>query len=652
MRLAFVLLLFCLLSMATDLNSPTKTVSLPLEITADGNHIIELYVGTPRKLMRFLLDFQSMYSGSWTNQLADSRSYCDGCNPLPRDIFYLGPHVFIMEIVSVPMIVQHARMLGQPPSYFPAPVDPTVSGWLALGRGSEIWKIWNSFTIDRYVLTLSKHLPNKDGKLPFLTHFDRKLPNVPMRITPHSEAWHRGWLVSRVDPEIVDKPAAQKKLATELKWLADHHATNLTFVLFGNKTRSELSQALFDSLFFRANVYNPSTMPARVYLAPGLYMAQADWFIHDPLSGQNQLDISYLPLPLAKAMMNEHPIHGVAPENLVVLSPHAILKRYRVKMSLSTNELSFIQFITQDHLDVAEIYLLLLLVILFSILYSVRMVYLRKSVIKNTLSYRFNVRSQLEVGFRSKGFWILQALQLISIVAVILAFWSSDRMSQLRKNGDSSDAQAIYWVTCIFVNVSLLLEFINFILLMFVGLFYPQNGDEQKIAQDIQKTRARIFVITHGLFIQTLLDRRMDRADGKDVDRLHESGRRAVEHDVDSLRMDAPAGAARSSLASHEQRELATVVLAMVKLQIGTWTADTVVDLRLRCVCDHLVLRMGRVGLLLFGCVAGVSDRQDEHASHVRHHSDDAFTLDRILFDQLWHRARGHQLADEPYCRL
>jgi hypothetical protein len=210
-------------------------------------------------------------------------------------------------------------------------------------------------------------------------------------------------------------------------------------------------------------------------------------------------------LPLAQSMLAEHPIAGVAPENLVILSPQAILKRYRVKMSLSTHEISFMFVSTKDHLTVGDIYLLLITVILFSVLFQVRMVYLRPSMIRTKLTYRFNVRSQLEIGFRSKGFWVLQGLQVASIAVVLISFWGSDRMSSLRKNSDSTDAQVIYWFTAIFINVSVLMEAVNVLLLTFVGLFYPTDGDQQQIMHEVQKTRARVFVITHGLHIATLL---------------------------------------------------------------------------------------------------------------------------------------------------
>jgi hypothetical protein len=505
MHWVFILLTFTCAVLSTPSYNPKRVVNLPLEIAPDGSHIVELYVGTPPELGRYLLSFQSDYSGTWTRDLMNSRSFCDDCKPYTRDKFYIGPYKYYFEIRSIPNEINNAMRLGKDIPYYPPMQHESVTGWLGLGPMSEIWKVWDAFTIDRYTLTLTKHPLVKSKRQSYLTEFDRQYPNVPLKLNRHTRWWHLGWLASTPSDEdtvitpmkIKTPPSVDRIIARDKAWLAAHHASNLVFILFNNKTNTDLSQPLFDSLFFKSNVYNLKTIPRKICLAPMLYMKQKDWFRHDPMSGQNKITVGFIARPDAMAMLNQHPIQDVSAQDLVSLSLHTILKGNRVKMAPDSGEIAFISMMVNDHISTGYLYLLIVLFILIMIIDSVRMVYLHPVVIRKGLAVRFNVRSHLEIGFRSKGFWLIQIFQVLSVTCVLIALWTSDKMEWMRTNTDRVDSQVIYWITVIFVDVTVFLEVVNILLLTFVSF----KDVEQ---QEVQKIRARVFVITHGFHIQTL----------------------------------------------------------------------------------------------------------------------------------------------------
>jgi hypothetical protein len=501
LRAAVFCLLLATLVFGTPTYNPKMVVSLPIEISPSGTPIVVLAFGTPSRLGRFMLDFQSDYSGTWTEDLASSRSFCDDCAPITRDIINIGPYSYYFEMRSVPRELANAQATGTRPAYIPPMIDAAANGWLALGPLSEIWKVWDAFIVDPFSLTLAKHPLIKSKRQSFLTEFDRTFPNVPMRMHDHARWWHRGWLATSPkegDYHTDDSERVKRRLATDAKWLNAHHGGNLTFVLFGNKTKTELPQQFFDSLFFRANLYNPVTMPGKICLAPGLYMKHRDWFHHDSVTGQNSLSVDLLPRPAALEMLSAHPIQDVYPENIVSLSINSMLRGYRVKAAPDSREIAFIPMQVNDHITTANLFLILILVFLFAVIFLSQMVYLHSVVIRSGMMIRLNVRNQLEIGFRSKGFWLMQLIQVFSAAAVLTAYWTSDKLDSMRTNSDHVSAQVIYWFITIFINVTAFAEVCNVLLLTFASLKIPDY-------KEVQKTRARIFVITYEMHTQTLL---------------------------------------------------------------------------------------------------------------------------------------------------
>lgn len=495
-----VLVLLFLITMvySTQPNDPTQKVTLPLTTLPDGSLAIRLKIGSPQRNLVFLLDFQSDVSGVWNGDLLrTSKTFCDECAPVTRDFVYFGPYRYFFELRSISNELESAYATQEPLAYYPPPKDG-ADGWLALSPRSDLFFVWDVIRVSAQVLELQRWWTSTKAKqgLPFLSKAHRTYPNVPLQLHSHSRWWHRGWLVSPLKETVVRKHhLSEFRRSKDTEWLRRHFADNCTFVLFNNDTRTQLSQRLYNSVFYGANVYAPHSIPNKICLAPGLYLPRTDWYREKEFVRLRWLDIDYLPRHLAFQMLTKTPVENVTPDDLHILSLRSVVRRYELLLNAATDEISLLLVNVNEHLPPWKLLMVILMVFLVLAVFLARPVHLRPLRYPPGLPLRlFTVQHSYTIGYHSGGVWLWLALQAISIASVMVCYWTSDKLGDLRMS-PRTQAQVIFWIFAIGLLVFVTGELFNLVL-------FVAGEIDGRLAGE--RLRARLFVITQTLHIQTL----------------------------------------------------------------------------------------------------------------------------------------------------
>lgn len=496
-RPLLLLLLMASIALSIDVDHPHRKLTLVLAKLPDGTLTTKIGVGNPERPVTFLLDFQSDVSGVWQEDLLrTSETFCDECAPVTRDYVRLGAHRYYFALRSVSNELELAAASGQAPSYAP-PARPGIGGWLAMSPRSEIWRVWNAveLTIDTITLTHHPLKGNVTRLEKFLTRRDRTYPNVPLRLHPHSKWWHQGWMASVSHTAEEDAVIDRSRRSKDLQWLQQHHADNAVFILFGNETKTRISQRVFNSLFYGANVFNQSSMPAKICLAPGLYLYRESWLKSNPLVGASWLSISYLPRWEALAILQDHPVDGVGVDDLNMLSMNSVLAHYKVKMHTS-GELALIQNANNAHIAFWKLVLSLVIIVLILLVYMSRSIYIRPQRFRKGLNVRpADAKNARTLGFRTAGYLVFLIAQALSIACSLTSYWTCSKLTQMRTSSDNN-VVITYWVLTIGLHFWELCAVLN--LAVFVLSWLDRS-------LSLKRLRARVFVITQVVQIQGML---------------------------------------------------------------------------------------------------------------------------------------------------
>lgn len=472
-----------------------RMVHLPIDMVDTRPVTTRIRIGSPPREVVMLIDFQSDVSGVWNIDLMRTSHTFTLDTPTPRDVFKIGPYSFMFQIQTVSNMLELSAKMGRPPAYYPDPI-PGVSGWLAMGPRSELRMVWNSLRINKHKLSLWSWFPSHSSDS-FLSTEERTFPNIPLKLHPQSSWWHRGYLVSSKHAPTPIKGLSRASYAKDMEWMRAHYAENTTFVLFSNDSSTLLPERVYNSVFYGTNLYKFSTVPSEVRLAPGFRLPRADWFHEMPFAHIRWMDIGSLPFERAQMMVNEHPLPNCSASDLAILSLRMVLRRYEVVINSDVGEMTLIHTPVNDHLTGWQLALIVGLLALFIIVFLVRSVFLKPLVYNGGAAVRmYNGVAYLTIGFRTQGFWFLLLVQLASIALILTAFWTSDKLPTMRD--ESGQPLLIYWVITIFLNVNILAAAVNVGIQIYSCL--PMHD-----AEELNRLRARIFVITKPLLAQTIL---------------------------------------------------------------------------------------------------------------------------------------------------
>jgi hypothetical protein len=498
--LLIMLLLLATTTWCINLSDPHRKLTLVLVKMVDGTLTTKIGIGNPERSVVFMLDFQSDVSGVWQEDLLrTSETFCDECAPVTRDYMRLGAHRYFFALRSAINEQQLSAALGE--DQYPLPYAPSprlgVGGWLALSPRSEIWRVWNSIelTIDSITFSYHPQVGNRTVPADFLTKRDRTFPNIPLRLHPHSKWWHQGWLASVSHTADEDVVMDKSKRLKDKEWLQKNYAEKSVFILFGNETKTRISQRVFNSLFYRSNVFNHSTMPDKICLAPGLYLQQKSWLKSRPLVGATWLSIGYLPRYEALRILSQHPIDGVEADDINMLSMNNILTHYRIKMHTS-GELAFIQNANNAHIAFGKLVLSLVIIVLILVVYLSRSIYIRPQVFQKGFAIRpADAKRARTLGFRKGGYVVFLLAQALSIACALTAYWTSSKLTQMRTSS-KTDVVIIYWIMTIGLHLWEAASCVNLAVFTLSWL-------DKHLA--LERLRARVFVITQVTQIQGMM---------------------------------------------------------------------------------------------------------------------------------------------------
>lgn len=483
-----------------------RQVPMYIDRTELGITTVNLMVGTPPRPVVFMLDFQSDVSGLWEEDLLrGSMSFCDECRPLTRDYVYFGPYFFMIEMRSVVNEIEMAVAAGSTPPWAPPypykPLSsvlglspPKINGWLALGPRSEIWNVWNSIKLNRDLIVW-EHWSDRTKN--YLTDEHRTYPNINMALHPELMWWHEGWLVIPHYDKSQLKQMPRDLFSADVASLTRYGMRNATFVMFGNDSRTLLAQRYYNRLFYGANLYHSASLPREVKLAPGLTLQRTEWLHEAMFTHLRWMEIDYIQREAAASKLAEHPIAGITADDLNILGM-GILNRFQLRLNTLTRELSLVVQNGNDHLNVAQLWLLFLLALVFLFLFLARSVYMRPlTFTSDALERKYSRQgSWLTVGFHMAGHWWIIGAQFTSIVLQVIAYGTSDKLADMRRAGGK--AALIFWMFTVFVMFCLLLEVANFALILFSPMFMQKPTRRERFL-------ARIFVISQTLHTFSLL---------------------------------------------------------------------------------------------------------------------------------------------------
>ncbi len=514
----YVILLFLpLLALGTPAKNPHKIVSIPIEIEGNGILCVSLFIGTPPKLHKMMLDFQSTVSGVWETDLSQSVTFVDTSFPNTRDLVYFGPYSPRLEIRSLAYEKTVALATDSPLAYAPPrPHVDAIDGWLALSDDSDALTFWNSFELDHSKLTLIDHNEDKVGGS-FLTEFERSPPNIIMKKVEGAENYKQGFLVSQVTSshETIEEIALltdqhPEQISSYMQMLKSHNIEKLSFVLFSNSTKTLLPQVLYDSMFYGTNLNDHASVPMRVCLLPELCFAQHEFLKHDAITGLPSLRLGYVSKQKSAEVLRSNGVSSVNPNSVVYLSLHELIERFRIKISIRTNEISFVHIVAKSHISMGYIILMFALQCLLLVILTVKVVTISLTHSNTNINPLGGLRKMgkptfVALRYRYGGFWVLQLFYICSIGLTLFCFWGSERLAYMRTERSNKSENWIYWCTALLVNFTCLMQLSTCVLNVLTYMKRDQTKANSPSDFTIQRTLSQLFVSSNTTYINTLM---------------------------------------------------------------------------------------------------------------------------------------------------